>query len=508
MNNNKSIIIKKVIKKSGGGHHGGAWKVAYADFVTAMMAFFLLLWLLNMSSDEKRIRLSRYFKHFSIYTEGGTSFMGKSSEIFNESGESSDKVFRNPQGRDNVNVENKKNAIETGISSELGGAAEQVKVDTTKDGIRIQIIDKNGSEMFIKGKTSLTPAGKKVLQSVGNNIKDLPNKVSIEGHTDSSPVEKKNYSNWELSVERALTARRELESSGLKSKQVVHVAGFADNSLLVKDNPSDPSNRRISIILHPAPKVDAKDALMPPKYSLDNPAGENIKLSTLYETDVKPPQEPVASEKKEIADKKSTSQPVIKEDWIPVIDKTDNQPVMDKGWSPVIQDEKNSAAAQETQPPPASIDKTADKDYYMLPKYTLDNTAGNNIKISTLFENAVTPPPAPVIGEKQGIENKKSTSQPVIMEDLIPVINKTGIKPVMDKGWSPVIQDEKKSAAVQEILPPPASEEKNNQIIIDKTADIEKLPYIKIYGADKKNTKSNFIQDLTAPVISGGELAK
>ena len=94
MSSSKPIIVKKIKKNGGGGHHGGAWKVAYADFVTAMMAFFLLLWLLNMTSDEKRIRLSQYFKHFSIYTEGGTSFMGKTSEIFSDSGESREKVFR------------------------------------------------------------------------------------------------------------------------------------------------------------------------------------------------------------------------------------------------------------------------------------------------------------------------------------------------------------------------------------------------------------------------------
>ena len=98
MGNQKAIIIKKVKKHVGGGHHGGSWKVAYADFVTAMMAFFLLLWLLSMTSDEKRVRLSQYFKHFSIYTEGGTSFRGKTSEMFMDSGETKDKVFSSRYG--------------------------------------------------------------------------------------------------------------------------------------------------------------------------------------------------------------------------------------------------------------------------------------------------------------------------------------------------------------------------------------------------------------------------
>jgi len=342
MSANKSIIIKRVKKVTAAGHHGGAWKVAYADFVTAMMAFFLLLWLLNMSSDEKRVRLSQYFKHFSIYTEGGTSFMGKSSEIFNESGESASKVFRNPKGRESQNVENKASQLETGISSELGGAAEQVLVDTTKEGIRIQIMDKDGSEMFEPGKNSLTPRGKEVLKSVGNNIKDLPNKVSIEGHTDSTPMEKKEYSNWELSVERALMARRVLEISGLESKRITQVGGFADNSLLVKDNPDDPSNRRISIILHTLPETapDEED-LFPPKYTLDNPGGTNIKLTPLVKGKTT---EPVPQEVKkydEIDRNQNTAQPVIKEDWIPVIDESDNQPVLDKGWTPVMEGDKN-----------------------------------------------------------------------------------------------------------------------------------------------------------------------
>ncbi len=405
MSANKSIIIKKVKKVTAAGHHGGAWKVAYADFVTAMMAFFLLLWLLNMSSDEKRIRLSRYFKHFSIYTEGGTSFLGKSSEIFNESGESSDKVFRNPKGRDNVNVENKKKGIETGISGELGGTGEQVKLDITKEGIRIQIIDKDGSEMFEQGKNRLTPRGKEVLESVGKNIKELENKISIEGHTDSTPVEKKDYGNWELSTERALAARRQLQFAGLDSKRFIHVAGYADNSPLVKDNPSDPTNRRISIILHSLPpEADKKTDLMPPKYTLDNPAGENIKLTPLIEREEK--QEPVhVVSIKEAPPEKSTSQPVIKEDWIPVIDETDNQPVLDKGWSPVIKDENNKAG-------------------------------------------------------------------------------------------------------VKESLPPPAPEAKKNDIIIDNNAAIEKLPYIRVYGADQRSKKSTVVGELTNPVLPGGSLAR
>ncbi len=403
MSANKSIIIKKVIKKTAAGHHGGAWKVAYADFVTAMMAFFLLLWLLNMSSDEKRIRLSRYFKHFSIYTEGGTSFMGKSSEIFNESGESAEKVFRNPKGRDVANSKKLQKGIETGISGDLGGGASSVTIDSTTEGIRIQLIDKDGSEMFERGKNRLTPEGAKVLEVVGNNIKDLPNKVSIEGHTDSTPVEKKGYGNWELSADRALIARRELEKSGLVSSRVKRVSGFADTEPMMKDDPSDPGNRRISIILHMLPESLANEINdpMPPKYSLDNPAGDNIKLSTLVgrkEESVPPPQ--VVIEKQMIQHNTSKNQPVVDENWIPVVDENDNQPVLDKGWSPVIETETKAAVKDDT----------------------------------------------PI--------------EPTVKEEP--------------------------------------------EIIIEDTGPVEKLPYIKLYGADQRTKSRGVVQDLNSPVISGG----
>lgn len=398
MSANKSIIIKKVKKSAGGGHHGGAWKVAYADFVTAMMAFFLLMWLLHMSSDEKRVRLSQYFKHFSIYTEGGTSFMGKSSEIFNESGESASKVFRNPKGRDVQNIENKAKQVETGISGELGGAAEQVIIDTTNDGIRIQIMDRDGSEMFEQGKNSLTPRGKEVLKSVGNNIKELPNKVSIEGHTDSTPMEKKDYSNWELSAERALTARRVLEISGLKSKRFTQVGGFADNELLVKDNPADPSNRRISIILHRLEETAPEEEnLFPPKYSLDNPAGNNIKLTPLVKGKTTATVPPEIREKEEAVPHQTTAQPVIREDWIPVIDESDNQPVLDKGWTPVIEgDDKAPVKNREISEPVLKEEKLpeAAKEYTgsieKLP-YMKFYEEGRSTKKSTFVDELANP---------------------------------------------------------------------------------------------------------------------
>ncbi|RJQ46086.1 MAG: hypothetical protein C4538_07265 [Nitrospiraceae bacterium] len=245
----KSVIIKKVKKGGGGGHHGGAWKVAYADFVTAMMAFFLLMWLLNMTSDEKRARLSTYFKYFSIYDSGGTSWMDKSSEIFSESGESQQKALLDKYSKNISNMKEMEEELKKGLMKELGDAKDQVIIDTVDGGVRIQMTDKDGSLMFDLGNNKLTPKAREILRVIGENIKSLPNKIAIEGHTDSLQYSGNDYSNWELSTERASSARRELEANGLSSERIIRVSGFADKDPLIPENPSDPRNRRISIIL-------------------------------------------------------------------------------------------------------------------------------------------------------------------------------------------------------------------------------------------------------------------
>jgi chemotaxis protein MotB len=300
VSNQRPIIIKKVKKVVGGGAHGGAWKVAYADFVTAMMAFFLLMWLLNMSSAEKRVRLSYHFKTFSLFAKGGTSFMGKSSSMFSESGETSQKSFadksknkrkdsieneglqnwetgggeadestgkktsisinlstgKNKKADPNVTISNEsgagymkgiEDALKQSIIDKLGDMKDQVLVDTVEDGVRIQMIDKDGSNMFESGSSKLTQKAKEVLQVISGNINKLPNKVIVEGHTDS--YSGKEYSNWELSTERASSSRRELEANGLAPERIVRVAGYAATEPLIKDNPADPQNRRISITL-------------------------------------------------------------------------------------------------------------------------------------------------------------------------------------------------------------------------------------------------------------------
>ncbi len=245
----KAIIIKKVVKKAHAEEHGGSWKVAYADFITALMAFFLLMWLITMVSPEKRARVAAYFKHFTIFSESGQSFMDKSSEVFNEAGESSRKVPNEMMGTYNVKPEEFRAILGQAINEKLNDIKDQIMVDVFDGGIKIQLIDQEGKPMFDSGSSKPTPLAQRILAVIGDSIKYLPNQIAIEGHTDSVNFKKLNYSNWDLSTERALAAKKELEKNGLDSSHLTKVAGYADTEPLIKEDPSDPRNRRISVIL-------------------------------------------------------------------------------------------------------------------------------------------------------------------------------------------------------------------------------------------------------------------
>jgi len=246
------IIIKKVKKVVGGGAHGGSWKVAYADFVTAMMAFFLLMWLLSMTSPEKRIKLTQYFKHFSIFEKSGTSFLLEKSEVFNEQGESGQKIPQEMMGKTPSKVltaSEFKDAVKQAVEEKLGDIKDQVMIDVFEGGVRIQIVDKEGKPMFDLGSSEPTPLATRILQVVGEQIKGLTKPVSVEGHTDSIAFRSSNRGNWELSTERALAAKKQLELFGLNPNRLTRVAGYADTVPFIKENTEDPRNRRISIIL-------------------------------------------------------------------------------------------------------------------------------------------------------------------------------------------------------------------------------------------------------------------
>ena len=239
------IIIKKVKKKGHGDAHGGSWKVAYADFVTAMMAFFLLLWLLAMVSPEKRIALSEYFSNFNIMEQksqaSGESILEKSTGVL----EIEKMRPRPPKGP----TEDFAKKMRDAIDAELQTVKNQIFVDTTKEGVRIQIVDNEGSEIFRVGSDEPTEKARSIIKLVSENMKDKKNRIVIEGHTDSSPFKTAQKTNWELSTSRASAARRELENNGIEPGRIARVVGYADQDPFIKDDPKDLRNRRISIIL-------------------------------------------------------------------------------------------------------------------------------------------------------------------------------------------------------------------------------------------------------------------
>ena len=364
MSKGKAIIVKKIKKHAGSAHHGGMWKVAYADFVTAMMAFFLLLWLLSMVSDEKRARISAYFKYFSLYESGGTSWMEKSSEIFGESGENSQKVFVNKQDEaiDNSMSTAELNSIEESlkkdIAEKLADIKDQVLVDIVDEGIRIQMIDKEGSLMFERGNPKLTPKAKEVLKLISEDIKKYPNKVIIEGHTDSLPYAGSQYSNWELSTERASSARKELETTGLDPKRITRVAGYADTDPLIKDNTQDPRNRRISITLS-VPKTEVPKEAAVKAFVINSDEKQMKKVSEELRHMIDNTKIPATDENKQIntsnadtmPDKAAESQTVIrKQEWPAFRPAGKSDPVIpDKEKSPVIKNHDYDSIIREGQ---------------------------------------------------------------------------------------------------------------------------------------------------------------
>ena len=265
-------IIKKVKKAAHGGAHGGSWKVAYADFVTAMMAFFLLLWLISMVSEDKRARVSQYFKYFSLFEKSGQSMMMDNQIIksqvevmdTSDSGDQSSEL----DDADTADISPMSNLSATGIlassadtikenlkkqvEEKLANMKDQVLVDIYDGAVRIEIVDKKGgSAMFSSGSREMTAEGKNALRVIAESIKDVRGKIAIEGHTDAATYAGSQYSNWELSTERASAARRELENSGMSPDKLIRVAGYAATEPLIKEDAYDPKNRRISIRVFP-----------------------------------------------------------------------------------------------------------------------------------------------------------------------------------------------------------------------------------------------------------------
>ena len=229
------IVIKK--KVSHGGHHGGAWKVAYADFVTAMMSLFIVLWLMNSTPQVKKA-VAGYFKDPSSRGHlTGTTEIGAPAIII---------------PMDQQNMQALKAQIETEImkQADLHKLSNQILITITAEGLRVDLLEGKGSTFFESGSAALSPNGTKLLTLISNQVKKLPNKLLIEGYTDAAPFSKgSDYTNWELSEDRANSARRLLQRSGVGWNQVAEVRGYGDQMLRVASRPLDPSNRRVSLIV-------------------------------------------------------------------------------------------------------------------------------------------------------------------------------------------------------------------------------------------------------------------
>ncbi|MEW6260171.1 MAG: flagellar motor protein MotB [Thermodesulfobacteriota bacterium] len=267
------IIVKKVKKVVHGGHHGGSWKVAYADFVTAMMAFFLLMWLVTMVSPEKRAGVSYYFKHFNIFEKSGISFVQShlTGKVSTMDQQAFGKVEIEEEGTE-IEVQRRKayeEALKQEIESRLADVKDQILVNLFENGVRVEIVEKSSSAMFPLGSSVMNENGKRILSVLTKVIREGDRKIAIEGHTDALAFSTAAYSNWELSTERASAARREMERNGFPTNRLMRVTGFADTQPLIAENPSDPRNRRISILIFDQPKQ--VQVISPPDISTRRP---------------------------------------------------------------------------------------------------------------------------------------------------------------------------------------------------------------------------------------------
>ncbi|HVN72689.1 MAG TPA: flagellar motor protein MotB [Desulfomonilia bacterium] len=262
----QSIIIKKY-KKKGDEGHGGSWKVAYADFVTAMMAFFLLLWLLSMTSQQKKIALSQYFLNYSIFERGGGSAVAPIPDVTGKAIFQVGKGATKSQSPSTMVVSDLANKINKEVGEKLKEFQDRVLVFDDNGNLRIEIIDTGGTSFFNVGGIELSETGKSVIKGIAPALKGLDKKIIIEGHTDSLGYKGLNFTNWELSTQRAAAARVELEKNGIPPNQIEMVAGYADTKPFIRNNPSDPKNRRISLV------VDFKTSKnqLPPEQALKKP---------------------------------------------------------------------------------------------------------------------------------------------------------------------------------------------------------------------------------------------
>jgi chemotaxis protein MotB len=269
----KPIIIRRV-KKSAGAHHGGAWKIAYADFVTAMMAFFLLMWLLGSTTKGDLQGIADYFRTPLKVALAGGSGSGDSSSVIKGGGQDLTRQHGQvkngevPAPKKTINLQAAKDELRrrereamNDLKLRLDGVVDahatlrqfrsQIRLDLTGDGLRVQIVDEQSRPMFDTGSARLKDYTREILRHLAPVLNSVPNRIALSGHTDAAPYlnGERGYSNWELSADRANASRRELVAGGMDERKIVRVVGLASSVLLEKDDPLHPVNRRISIVV-------------------------------------------------------------------------------------------------------------------------------------------------------------------------------------------------------------------------------------------------------------------
>ena len=268
----RPIVIKR-IKKGGAAHHGGAWKIAYADFVTAMMAFFLLMWLLGSTAKGELQGISDYFSSPLKVAMAGGDGSGNSSSVIPGGGNDLSKVHGQVRRSDTDAEKARRQSIDTARAERAKQDAEriktlqakidalitenprlneyksQIRIDVTPDGLQIQIVDDQNRPMFDSGSAMVKPYMRDILREIGAALNGVENRVSLAGHTDAVPYSNsdRGYSNWELSSDRANATRRELVAAGMPDAKLGRVVGLAASDLLEPDNPRSAANRRITI---------------------------------------------------------------------------------------------------------------------------------------------------------------------------------------------------------------------------------------------------------------------
>jgi len=289
--NDAPIIVIKRVKKGGHGHHGGAWKIAYADFVTAMMAFFLLMWVLGSTTAGDLAGISAYFQNPLRVSLSGGQGSGDATRIIRGGGDNITKTVGEESRADAdteqrrisdssvTDVENarkyktKNEQVKEDIQkkieadAELKNAKGQVFMDINSEGLRIQVVDEKGKPLFSSGGTVPSVSARRLLRIIGKSIQMAPGPVRIEGHSDGAKFGngETGYTNWELSTDRANVARRELIAGGLDPALIVQVIGFANTVPLNPEDLNDPLNRRISItLLNKKPKQEEKKSVVRP----------------------------------------------------------------------------------------------------------------------------------------------------------------------------------------------------------------------------------------------------